>query len=95
MLSQFNQWYTARVEERDCGVVALNMLLKFHKSDHSLAHLRVLSKTDNTGTTALGIVKAAQGLGFETRAVRADMSLFDTADISYPFLLPMSLKMVN
>ena len=62
------------------------MLLKFHRSDYSLAHLRSLAKTDNEGTTALGLVKAAETLGFETKAIKADMSIFDATDIPYPFI---------
>lgn len=62
------------------------MLLKFHRSDYSLAHLRSLAKTNNEGTTALGLVKAAETLGFETKAIKADMSLFNATDIPYPFI---------
>ena len=86
MISKFSHCYTSQVDEHDCGVAALNMLLKFNKSDYSLAHLRNLAKSDSEGTTALGIVKAAQSLGFDTKAIQADMSLFDVADLPYPFI---------
>ncbi|ARY92613.1 MULTISPECIES: peptide cleavage/export ABC transporter [Lacticaseibacillus] len=84
--ANFKTYYTSQIDERDCGVAALNTVLKRHGSDFSLAHLRNLAKTDNSGTTALGIVKAAQDLGFETKAIRADMSLFDANDVPYPFI---------
>ena len=54
---------------------------------YSLAHLRELAKTTLEGTTAFGLVRVAEDLGFETRAIRADMSLFDIEDISYPFIV--------
>ena len=41
----------------------------------SLARLRDLAKTDLEGTTALGLVKAAQKFKLETQAIQADMSL--------------------
>ncbi|GAN35530.1 ATP-binding component of an ABC superfamily peptide transporter [Lacticaseibacillus paracasei NRIC 1917] len=66
----YKRYYTPQVDERDCGVAALNMLLQFNGSDYSLAHLRQLAKTDQEGTTALGIVRAAQALHFETKAVK-------------------------
>lgn len=59
---------------------------------YSLAHLRELAKTDKEGTTALGIVEAAKAMGFETRAVRADMSLFDEEEIPYPFIVHVTKK---
>ena len=41
----------------------------------SLAYLRNIAKTSLEGTTALGLVKTAEKLGFETKAIQADMSL--------------------
>lgn len=78
--------YVPQVDERDCGVAALNMVLNSFGSDYSLAHLRELAKTDMEGTTALGLVKTAEQLNFETRVIRADMTLFDMDDIPYPFI---------
>ncbi|HEM5122071.1 TPA: peptide cleavage/export ABC transporter [Streptococcus suis] len=74
------------MDARDCGVAALASIAKFYGSDYSLAHLRELAKTNKEGTTALGIVKAAQEMGFETRAIQADMTLFDMDDVPYPFI---------
>lgn len=62
------------------------MVAKHYGSDYSLASLRDLAKTSMQGTTALGIVKAAQCIGFETKAVKADMSLFDNRNLSFPFI---------
>ena len=78
--------YTPQVDTRDCGVAPLATVTKHYGSDFSLAHLRELAKTDRDGTTALGIVKAAQDLNFETRVLQADMSLFELTEIPYPFI---------
>ena len=40
-------------------------------------YLRERAKTTNDDTTALGLVKVAEGLNFETRAFEADMGIFD------------------
>lgn len=82
----FKKYYVQQIDERDCGVASFNMILKFYNSDYSLAHLRKLAKTDKNGTTALGIVETAKSLGFKTTAIRADMSLFEATDVSYPFI---------
>ncbi|WP_155969336.1 peptide cleavage/export ABC transporter ComA [Streptococcus ruminantium] len=78
--------YRAQVDTRDCGVAALAMILEYHHSHHSLASLRELAKTTMEGTTAFGLVKVAEDLGLETRAIRADMSLFEVGDLTYPFI---------
>ncbi|USG04561.1 hypothetical protein A4W87_06715 [Latilactobacillus sakei] len=70
----------------DCGVAALAMILKHYGSSVSLAYLRNEAKTDLEGTTALGLVKTAENLGFETKAIQADMSLFEVADLPFPFI---------
>lgn len=43
--------YIAQVDERDCGVDALVMVLAHYKTRLSLAKLRDLAKTDLEGTT--------------------------------------------
>ena len=80
------QHYRAQVDTRDCGVAALAMIFGYYGSYFSLATLREKAKTTNDGTTALGLVKVAEGLNFETRAFKADMSLFDLEEVSYPFI---------
>lgn len=52
----------------------------------SLAHLRQLAKTDAEGTTALGLIKAAEKLGFTTQAIQTDESLFNQRNVQYPFI---------
>lgn len=78
--------YRPQVDQMDCGVASLAMVFGVYGSYYSLAHLRELAKTTMEGTTAFGLVRVAEELGFETRAIRADMSLFDMEDISYPFI---------
>lgn len=81
------QHYRPQVDQMDCGVASLAMIFSVYGSYYSIAHLRELAKTTTEGTTALGLVRVSKELGFETRAIRADMSLFDIEDISYPFIV--------
>lgn len=78
--------YIAQVDERDCGVAALSMVLAHYKTRVSLSELRDLAKTDIEGTTALGIIKAANHLDFKTMPIQADLSLFYKKDLPYPFI---------
>ena len=75
--------YRAQVDTRDCGVASLAMIYGYYGSYYSLATLREAAKTTQEGTTAFGLVKVSEELGFETRAIRADMSLFDMEELSY------------
>ena len=70
--------YRPQVDQMDCGVASLAMVFGYYGSYYSLAHLRELAKTTMDGTTALGLVKVAEEIGFETRAIKADMTLFDS-----------------
>ncbi|HEM6540003.1 TPA: peptide cleavage/export ABC transporter [Streptococcus suis] len=85
-MTSYKHTFVPQIDARDCGVAALASIAKFYGSDYSLAHLRELAKTNKEGTTALGIVKAAQEMEFETRAIQADMTLFDMDDVPYPFI---------
>ena len=84
--------FVPQIDARDCGVAALASIAKYYGSDYSLAHLRELAKTSKEGTTALGIVQAAQEIGFETRPSQGDMSLFDMEAIPYPFIVHVQKK---
>ncbi|HFH9734534.1 TPA: peptide cleavage/export ABC transporter [Streptococcus pyogenes] len=86
-MTAYKRTFVPQIDARDCGVAALASIAKFYGSNYSLAHLRELAKTNKEGTTALGIVKAAKEMGFETRAIQADMSLFDMDDVLYPFIV--------
>ncbi|MGT2750904.1 peptide cleavage/export ABC transporter [Streptococcus orisasini] len=79
--------FVPQIDTRDCGAAALASVAKHYGSDYSIAHLRELSKTTKQGTTALGIVEAAKKIGFETRSIKADMTLFDYDDLTYPFIV--------
>lgn len=82
----FRKNYIPQVDESDCGVASLAMLLKYYNSTVSLAYLRNMAKTSSEGTTALGLVRAAEELDFETKAIKADMRLFDIKDLPLPFI---------
>lgn len=86
-MTSYKRTFVPQIDARDCGVAALASIAKFYGSDFSLAHLRELAKTNKEGTTALGIVKAANEMGFETRAIQADKTLFDMSDVPYPFIV--------
>ena len=83
---RFRRTFVPQIDMRDCGVAALASVAKYYGSDYSLAHLRELAKTNKEGTTALGLVEAAKKIGFETRAIKAEMSLFEMEDVPYPFI---------
>ena len=84
---RFRKTFVPQVDMMDCGVASLASISRYYGSDYSLAHLRELTKTTKEGTTALGLVQAAKKMEFETRAIQADMSLFEIKDISYPFIV--------
>ena len=91
-MTSYKRTFVPQIDARDCGVAALASIAKFYGSDFSLAHLRELAKTNKEGTTALGIVKAADEMGFETRPVQADKTLFDMSDVPYPFIVHVNKK---
>lgn len=91
-ICQNKRFYVSQVDERDCGVAALSMILKHFKSYVSIAHLRDLAKTSMEGTSLLGITTATESFGLNTTAVQADMSLFDMSGIPYPFIAHVNVR---
>ena len=69
-----------RVKQRDitdCGAACLTSIASFYKVDLPLARIRQYAGTDRKGTNVLGLIEAAEQIGFTARGVRADWdSLF-------------------
>ena len=69
-----------RVKQRDitdCGAACLTSIASYYKVDLPLARIRQYACTDRKGTNVLGMIEAADKIGFTARGVRADWdSLF-------------------
>ncbi|CAM4121027.1 peptide ABC transporter ATP-binding protein [Streptococcus penaeicida] len=83
---KYRQSYTFQIENKDCGVAALSSIIKYYGSFYSLATLRELAQTSKDGTSALGIIKAAEKIGFDTYVIKANQSLFKIKDLETPFI---------
>lgn len=61
----------------DCGAACLASISAHYKLQVPIARLRQFASTDKKGTNVLGLLEAAQKLGFEAKGVRGDFdSLF-------------------
>ena len=56
----------------DCGAACLAMILQHYGSYFPLSRIREIAGTDRQGTSAYGMVKAAEKLGFEAEGVEGD-----------------------
>jgi ATP-binding cassette, subfamily C, bacteriocin exporter len=70
-----------KVKQRDitdCGAACLASVAAWYKLDLPVARIRQMAGTDKKGTNILGLVEAAEKMGFLSRGVRGEWaSLFD------------------
>ncbi len=59
-----------QVDQTDCGAAALASISLYYKNSISLQRMRDFAGTDRDGTNLIGLVKAAEGLGFSAKAVQ-------------------------
>lgn len=79
--------YIQQLDETDCGAAALAMIFRHYKSDISITSIRNVSQTDRNGTTALGLIKAAEHFGFQAVGTRGTVgALKENKNIDLPFL---------
>lgn len=57
---------------KDCGCACLATICKTYGLKYPISKIREVSGTDKEGTSALGIVKAAENLGFSAKGVKAN-----------------------
>lgn len=71
---------SVRVKQRDitdCGAACLASIAAFHNLKLPVSRIRQLASTDKKGTNVLGLLEAAQKLGFDAKGVRGEFeSLF-------------------
>ncbi len=66
-----------QMDEKDCGAACLSTIARQYGSKLSITYIRDIAGTDTQGTSVLGMVKAAEQLGFSAKAVRAEHAAFD------------------
>lgn len=52
--------YVKQIDEKDCGAACLATILKHYGSKLSINKIRDIAGTDKQGTSALGLVRAAE-----------------------------------
>lgn len=57
----------------DCGAACLASVSAFYKLKMPVARIRQLASTDQKGTNVLGLIEAANKLGFEAKGVRGNL----------------------
>ena len=70
----------------DCAAACLATISKQYGLDLPIAKIRQIAGTDKKGTNALGVIKAAENLGFEAKGVRATPEDLQTEDIEFPII---------
>lgn len=80
-----------QLDSMDCGPTCLRMVAAWHGRHFSLQYLREQSHIDRDGVSMLGIVKAAEHIGFEATAYRLPFSTTDDQtgleDLDAPFIV--------
>ncbi|MDW3191951.1 MAG: peptidase domain-containing ABC transporter [Cytophagales bacterium] len=66
----------------DCGAACLSSIAAFYSLHLSVAKIRQIAGTDKKGTTLFGMIKAAEQLGFDAKAVRG--SIESLPDVPFP-----------
>lgn len=61
---------------KDCGAACLATVAKTHGLSLSVSKIRELAGTDLQGTSAYGVIKAAEQLGFTAKGVKGDQEAF-------------------
>src|SRR5690242_10040407 len=74
----------------DCGVACLASVASHYGMRLSVAHIRQMSGTDQSGTTVFGLVQAAKQLGFVTKAVKAEAH--QLSEVTFPAIAHVTVR---
>ncbi|CEN29931.1 bacteriocin ABC transporter ATP-binding/permease [[Clostridium] sordellii] len=69
----FKKYYCIKqYDYKDCGCACLATICKTYGLKYPISKIREVSGTDKDGTSALGVIKAAEKLGFSAKGVKAN-----------------------
>ncbi len=60
-------------DNTDCGAACLASISAYYKLYLPIARIRQLASTDQKGTNVLGLIEAAQQLGFQAKGVKGTL----------------------
>ncbi|WP_035571005.1 peptidase domain-containing ABC transporter [Halonatronum saccharophilum] len=70
---KFKKYYAIKQHDiTDCGAACLAMIAKHYDLKIPITQIREIAGTDKRGTNALGLIKAAEELGFSAKGVKAE-----------------------
>ncbi|EOL88982.1 cysteine peptidase family C39 domain-containing protein, partial [Enterococcus faecalis] len=73
-------------DEKDCGVACMAMILKHYKSEIPIHKLRELSGTDLEGTSAFGLKKTLEKIGFDSPAIQTGSEVWKEKELPLPLI---------
>ncbi len=82
---------TLQQDQSDCGVACLLTTIQFHGGSNSLEQLRKISGTSRQGTTLLGLLQAAQQVGFEAEGLEAE-GVHNLSELNEPAILHVVIE---
>ena len=73
--------------EEDCGAACLASIAKHYQRIFTISRIREAVGTRREGTTLLGLSQGASALGFNTRAIKAELKVVDKEIVSLPSII--------
>lgn len=84
-----------KVKQRDltdCGAACLASVASYYKLEIPISKIRQMASTDQKGTNILGLIEAANKMGFSAKGVRGDLEAIK--DVPLPIIAHVIVKKV-
>ena len=85
-----NYYCIKQYDQTDCGAACLATIAKYYGLKKTITKIREIAGTDTKGTNALGMVKAAEKVGFEAKVARAEEDEL-TAELPLPMIAHVNM----
>ncbi len=85
---RFKKYYCLvhQQDETDCGAACISTIAKYYGKKISIAKIRNLAGTDTKGTSAKGIIKCANSIGFSCKALVSKEKVLKQ-DLPFPIIV--------
>src|SRR6056297_248218 len=83
-IKNFNKLIKQR-DKTDCGAACLATVANIYKLNYPISRIRESAGTDQKGTSAYGLIKAAEKIGFQAKGVKAKLAIL-TKKLNLPVI---------
>ena len=84
--------FVKQLNEKDCGVCCLAMIIKYYGGNYTLNELRQMTNTNKQGTNAYHLIEASKKIGFNAKGIKCKLENLNKDNLIIPCIAHLKIN---